>query len=296
MNRGSSDRGTPFRSTGDGCNELCTDLSVRAPELAELQAIGLEILSDIDAVCEEHGIRYYLAEGTLLGAIRHNGFIPWDDDVDIAMPRSDYERFLQVAPAALGSRYEVQHPGSVHRYWSPFAKVRLLDADSQYRQQHIAHLTKNNGPLVDVFPLDSSPVADGFGLRLRGQLMRLNRAAITQKLRMVPAKSLQKIIARAYGSILPLSALHGQLNWIQTSLSGPNDPYLVNFCSYYPVSRQVFPAAYYGTPRMHEFEGRLFPIPEKAEAILRGVYGEYHILPDVSARYSKHHFGVDSVE
>ena len=79
-------------------------------EIHALQDIELEILLDVDRFCRENGITYFLGEGTLLGAIRHHGFIPWDDDVDVIMKRADYERFLQLAPEGLGKQYEVQHP------------------------------------------------------------------------------------------------------------------------------------------------------------------------------------------
>ena len=73
--------------------------------LRRLQMMELEILEAIDSVCREHGITYFLDSGTVLGARRHGGFIPWDDDIDLGMPREDYERFLEVAPVALGEGF-----------------------------------------------------------------------------------------------------------------------------------------------------------------------------------------------
>lgn len=77
-------------------------------DLKEVQHAVLGIMKDIDKVCTENHIKYWLYAGTLIGAVRHNGFIPWDDDLDVAMLREDYERFLKVAPQCLGKRYFIQ--------------------------------------------------------------------------------------------------------------------------------------------------------------------------------------------
>ena len=76
--------------------------------LDQIHAEELETLVDFDEFCNEHGLRYSLAGGTLLGAVRHKGFIPWDDDIDVGMPREDYERFLQIAQKECGEEYFLQ--------------------------------------------------------------------------------------------------------------------------------------------------------------------------------------------
>lgn len=91
--------------------------------LRELQLLELEILLAIDAVCKEYAIAYFLDSGTALGAKRHDGFIPWDDDIDIGMPREDYDKFLQIAPAALGDGFTVANPQDDSRLAGLFTKV-----------------------------------------------------------------------------------------------------------------------------------------------------------------------------
>ena len=97
--------------------------------LKELQRQELAILLDVQAACNELGIEFFLGEGTLLGAVRHQGFIPWDDDVDLLMKRSEYDRFLRLAPPLLAPKYKVQHSTTVANYWSPVMKVRLVEGD-----------------------------------------------------------------------------------------------------------------------------------------------------------------------
>ena len=90
--------------------------------LRKLQMAELEILKEFVRLCEAHGLQYYLVGGTLLGAVRHKGFIPWDDDIDVAMPRGDYDRFAQIAPKELDPRYFYQCPDTdPHYFKSPLS-------------------------------------------------------------------------------------------------------------------------------------------------------------------------------
>lgn len=124
-------------------------------DLKEVQHAVLGIMKDIDKVCTENHIKYWLYAGTLIGAVRHNGFIPWDDDLDVAMLREDYERFLKVAPKCLGNRYFIQTWESDPGFALPLAKVRkndtiYLESGSQYSNCH-------HGLFVDIFVYDNLP-------------------------------------------------------------------------------------------------------------------------------------------
>ena len=99
--------------------------------IGDIQQCGLEILRDFKKVCERNGLRYYLSCGSLLGAVRHHGFIPWDDDIDVQMPFEDYQRFLQIAQKEMGEKYFVQNS----------------DTDPQYAFAY-THIRKNNTALI----------------------------------------------------------------------------------------------------------------------------------------------------
>lgn len=92
--------------------------------LRRVQLIELEIAKEVKRVCDENGIRYFLYRGTFLGAVRHKGFIPWDDDMDIGMLRSDYEKFCRIAPQKLDKAYCFQNWHTDQNYALPFGKVR----------------------------------------------------------------------------------------------------------------------------------------------------------------------------
>lgn len=121
--------------------------------LRRLQLTEMGMLVDIDRVCREHGIAYFLDSGTLLGARRHGGFIPWDDDIDLGMPRDDYERFLAVAPEALGHRYVVTRPETNPHQAALFAKVML--AGTRFETEETKEAGFDQGIFIDIFPYDA---------------------------------------------------------------------------------------------------------------------------------------------
>ena len=121
-------------------------------QLRRLQLAQLDIVREIDRVCREHDIAYFLDSGAALGAVRHGGFIPWDDDIDLGIPRSDYERFLEIAPAALGPEYVVAHPARYPNMAGMFAKV--WKRGTRFTTQESKEAGVPQGIFVDVFPYD----------------------------------------------------------------------------------------------------------------------------------------------
>lgn len=125
-----------------------------AKVLRRLQKMELGILKDFDALCKANGWRYFIAGGTAIGAIRHKGFIPWDDDIDVCMPREDYEAFLKAAESILPDRYQLFHMGMEKEYVLTFAKLTIrgtvfLEATNKERKY-------SSGIFIDVFPLDKT--------------------------------------------------------------------------------------------------------------------------------------------
>ena len=120
--------------------------------MTDLQQTEFEILKEYIAVCERLKLRYYLVCGSCLGAVKYSGFIPWDDDIDVAMPREDYRVFCEKAPLLLPEHLFLQTNESDRNYPNIFAKLR--DSRTTYIEKGMAELDIHHGVYIDVFPLD----------------------------------------------------------------------------------------------------------------------------------------------
>ena len=120
--------------------------------LRSAQLIMLRVLKYVDYICKVHGLRYSLEAGTLLGAIRGGGFIPWDDDMDLMMPRPDYERFLEISPALLPKTLLLHTSENDSKHLWPWAKIR--DCNSEIVEIDSPEYEGARGVFVDIYPID----------------------------------------------------------------------------------------------------------------------------------------------
>ena len=123
-------------------------------DFADIKQLALNILKDVAEFCDHHDIKYALAYGTMLGAVRHEGFIPWDDDIDIMMPREDYNRFIQLYNDS-NSRYKVFSIETDNTYTYTMAKV--FDQDTLMIDNTLWRNFDKAGVFVDIFPVDGLP-------------------------------------------------------------------------------------------------------------------------------------------
>lgn len=124
-------------------------------ETEELQREALEIFKKISSLCEKHHLKYYLAAGTLLGAVRHGGFIPWDDDIDVDMPREDYKKLQKILHRECGHDLVFQEYQTDAHFPFPFTKVFLRNEITS--QLHYPQLNRCGHAFVDIFPLSRCP-------------------------------------------------------------------------------------------------------------------------------------------
>lgn len=243
-------------------------------EIRPLQLRILGILQAVDACCREHGLRYYLWAGTMIGAIRHQGFIPWDDDLDLAMPRPDYDRLVAHCREWLPAPYEMVCTETDRSYPLPFAKIQ--DASTTLIER--MHLKYLGGIYLDVFPIDGVP---------DGQLARRWQFARYEYYKRVLYLLCRDPYKHGHGpsSWLPLLVRKVYtLDGVQQAIRRILTTYPYDHCGlvadYDDGMRGVMPKTVLGTPTPYHFEG-LTPLGvEHYDDYLRQKYGDYMTVPD----------------
>jgi len=257
--------------------------------LEKVQPILLDIAREIKRVCEENGIRYFLYRGTFLGAVRHKGFIPWDDDMDVAMLREDYDKFCRIAPEKLGKDYCFQNWHTDENYAHPFAKVRKRG--TVYVEAKCARLPEN-GFYVDVYPLDFAPEAEGERKALSARLLHLYRVKL-MKCRYTPWMEADRIIwKKRIGYLLYQTAA---LFVSQKTLVSTYEKWIRSVEETGTVYEQsALPTTYYFDKdwfrelEQYPFEDTSFPGPKNYDACLSSLYGNYMQLPPEDKRENRH--------
>lgn len=249
----------------------------------ELKKIQIDILKRVAVFCDQHDITYFLAFGTLIGAIRHKGYIPWDDDIDIAMPRPDYDKFISLFNQE-NTHFQVISMETDRYYGFAFAKAhdtRTIINETQYHQDHF-------GVYIDIFPIDG--IKDTKQLY---KLRRINKCLHTKKANFTQRKLSKKII-NALGKIilLPFSThyileiidrISRQCPYGSTSKAGC-------ICDSVVRERAMVDTDVFSGSLLHEFEGDLFKIPIGYDKWLRNIYGDYMKLPPEEKRVTHHVF------
>lgn len=259
--------------------------------LRRLQMVELEILEAIDSVCREHGITYFLDSGTVLGARRHGGFIPWDDDIDLGMPREDYERFLEVAPAALGERFCVTCSRMNPRQAALFAKVMLTG--TRFVTDETEEAGFDQGVFVDIFPYDAVCAESNAAKRQRKRCMMWQSISYLyhSKHIVVPHKgamgTIETIACRvahyAVRALFSPERINRGFDKVAMIAKDDSKADMLMVSSY--AATEPFPKSMLLPPSVICFEGKEFFAPADVEGYLRTQYGQtWNQLPPEDQR------------
>lgn len=265
----------------------------REEALSGLKAVELLILDTIASVCSNNGIQWWLDGGTCLGAIRHEGFIPWDDDIDIGMLRSDYDRFCKLAPEELPEGFSLHTSDNTDGYAAMFAKV--YKDGTRFENQEGRDAGSSMGIFVDIFPYDrlyenqelrAKQISRASRAQRRSYLYHSNTITVPHKgalgsIEKAGCKLLHAVeragtkdpheYQREFNSSVPDPSI-GAISEECLTLAWPNmNPVLVD---------DILPTAKAG------FEGKLYPVPKRVKKYLTTMYGDWETIPAPEERHT----------
>lgn len=268
----------------------------------KLQSILFMMLEDFDTLCRKNHIQYFLGGGTLLGAIRHGGFIPWDDDIDLMMTRENYDRLCSLPSEAFPSHLFLQTCQSDPEYHGDMAKIRLNG--TQYITEFSSHFPQmHQGIFIDIFAHDFT-ANKKISQKIHRFLTAFARSMVFHKWEGSPMQyyDRHKIACKLCTWLIrriPISYLQAFREAVYHMFSQNGHLYLYDGMGMH-LQHGVFPADWLEEAVLVKFEDHLFPVPKKYDEYLTYSYGNYHKIPDFKDQKShkilKIDFGIYDIQ
>ena len=258
-------------------------------DLETLKKIELDILIEIDKICKKHNIKYSLAAGTLLGAVRHEGFIPWDDDIDIMMLREEYEKFLKLASEELNEKYFVLDYRENRYYGFPFAKI--MANNTVMKEKSTSKTKVPVGVFVDIFPID---VASEKKLENESQYknaQKLKNIMLCRGNYYFGQHGIKAIIwklRRLIYLLIPYKKIVVTFEKLVHKHDKSNSNSFISLCGNVGVEKATYPQEWFQEYCLLPFENYKFMAIKEYKALLKKQYGDYMKLPSLSERKPHH--------
>lgn len=271
-------------------NRYLTDLIIDDAALETLKKITLDMMSDLHAICEREGLRYSIAFGTMLGAVRHRGFIPWDDDIDVWMPYEDMEKFAQACQTELDTeRFFYQSPQTDPEYRLTINRLRRNG--TVLEEPIFADKNVHKGVFVDIYPLFGAQEGK---LKRKLQVLRAMKRALYQLDE--PVRNHGGIMKFGSSMLLSCKSKKGKakaaLRYTELlkKKSFDSAAYVTVLDSGIKEMSVTYRREWFGEGVDHAFEDMILRVPEDSDAILRTYYGDYMQLPPEDSRVCHHDF------
>ena len=267
-------------------------------QMKRLWAMELDMVKHFVAVCEEYHLKYWIMGGTLLGAVRHKGFIPWDNDIDLAMPRKDFDKLLEIGPNAFQSPLFFQTPVTEHaRFFRTFVRIRNGNGTASFQDEY--DLGINGGVFIDIFCLDEIPDSSwrrNCYFRKINEIAKMARFALGRNLKGGVLNrikySMQKLV---YFVVLkkPNAAKLFKLYQKEAGRYVGQNKRSVAHHAFGYNPHYVWDSKDWCETVMLPFEGIMLCAPQGFDAILRHQYGNYMQIPEDKATHDVYHFDPD---
>lgn len=275
-----------------------------------IQKYGLKILCELHNICEANNLKYILDYGTLLGAVRHGGYIPWDDDIDVAMPREDFEKFKEISSKQLPEDMILQTHESQENYYMPFPKI-IID-DGEYTEERVAHFDITHGPWMDIFIYDYKYDNKEKELERQRNYNKKrkfysyiapniissslpNQSIIKTFVKKIVISAIEKSQTKNPRGIIMkyLDYKYSELERFleqspENNISGEMMTYSFGINSVNPEESLSLNIKDFEDRKLVKFEEQYFYIPDNYEEILANRYGDYKKLPPKEERKSNH--------
>ena len=260
----------------------------------ELQKIEFNLLKTFVEICNKLNLNYFLVCGSALGAARHGGFIPWDDDLDVAMYREDYNKFLESAQELLPNGIFLQNYKTDPQFPLIFSKLR--DSNTTYIETSSAHLNINHGVYLDIFPLDGAPGTKKELKKFRiGKTYHLLKLGSAFNIKRTKKHQIVNFAIRLFGCHKRSSKIAASYEKLISKYSINDSTIVCNHGTWYG-ERDYIAKEYYGNGSLATFEGLEVRVPEKCDEYLTSLYGDWRKLPPEEKQKGHHHYDVCDLE
>jgi len=254
-------------------------MSIDQTILTKLHAVQVEILDEFVKICSQNDLTFFLTAGTLLGAVRHKGFIPWDDDLDVGMPRKDYNKFINLASVSLSEKYYIlsyKSDSNARKYcinFAKFCKTGTIFAESYKEAGHYP------GIFIDIFPFDNcNPAFAPFQSFILRFILNIYRV----KINAIYKKNFLFFLAKFFCFFIPIKLIAFLHETIP--LKYKNNKKISYLSSIYGYKKEIHKYDVIYPISTILFEGKHYPAPNNYDSYLKTMYGDYMELPPEEKR------------